>query len=623
MTRTEPSRSLSWETKSVVAVDDAVGNDPRPRGRIRRSMTACNTCRKLKTRCDLDPRGHACRRCLSLRLECELPETPDRYHDNAFWSDANAAIPSLEERLVSLEHGMGEMIDLMRHMVKSSSSSSPNANTHVTRNNSIDEAMSDSRTGPLFALKPVQFIRDLQAECFGERDHFSSEADLMGDVVSQGIVDAKLSLKLIELFVDYFSPWVSIDHASNIQRNDTLLFNTACLLASRYLPGMPPNTTHDISLQVQHAVTKTLWRKTPLTNDLLQALALLCLYPTAGHKEGFMDGWLLSGISINHALTSFTFLNDLPNKVILTDEMLSQMRLWNTFCLTHLHSALGYGRTVNVQLHYLDHCPRILDNPRATQEDGRIVAEIQLYRIALRIQNTPQRLQFVEAEYEEIEKWKLEWAHLLTSEGQSILELSIWFCQLLLHRTAVRLQQSTDLFAAEICSNARLIVSRSMQTRFSAAPGLIDHVYYILGYAALTLCDYNSSDPLIDQVRAFLLHLAPSSEHISYRIAFVVGEVQRRYSEATSEHTSPSTEALKSAMFTAPPPRTESIDMTQLISPAGSIEGLEGYECFNQLVPSYVPSQQAFSAPAMFGAIPHVTGGAMPIALVSRAMHDY
>lgn len=99
---------------------------------------------------------------------------------------------------------------------------------------------------------------------------------------------------------------------------------------------MPSSTIHDISIQVQHAVTKTLWRRSPLTNDLLQALALLCLYPTSGHKEGFMDGWLLSGISINHALTSFGFLNQPPSKSLLSDEMLSQLRLWNTFCLTHL-----------------------------------------------------------------------------------------------------------------------------------------------------------------------------------------------------------------------------------------------------------------------------------------------
>lgn len=73
-----------------------------------------------------------------------------------------------------------------------------------------------------------------------------------------------------------------------------------------------------------------------MTNDLFQALALLCLYPASTHKEGFTDGWLLSGISINHALISFAFPHNPPIKIVITDEMLSQMRLWNIFCLTHL-----------------------------------------------------------------------------------------------------------------------------------------------------------------------------------------------------------------------------------------------------------------------------------------------
>lgn len=74
MTRTGPSNShISWETKSIIPedgsrIDSGACQDTRPKGRIRRSMTACNTCRKLKTRCDVDPRGHACRRCLSLRF---------------------------------------------------------------------------------------------------------------------------------------------------------------------------------------------------------------------------------------------------------------------------------------------------------------------------------------------------------------------------------------------------------------------------------------------------------------------------------------------------------------------------------------------------------------------------
>jgi len=77
-------------------------------------------------------------------------------------------------------------------------------------------------------------------------------------------------------------------------------------------------------------------------------------------------------------------------------------------------SALANGRTVNIQQQYLDQCPRILEHAGATPEDGRIVAEIQLYRIALNLQHSQHRLQFAELEYEEIERWKMEWAHLLS-----------------------------------------------------------------------------------------------------------------------------------------------------------------------------------------------------------------
>ena len=93
---------------------------------------------------------------------------------------------------------MGEMIHLMRQMANQSSTVAGSPHSHGTR--SVDDVTSvDSWPAPSFTLKPVQFIRDLQIECF--RDQLSTEADLLGDVVSQGIIDAKLSLKLIELFV--------------------------------------------------------------------------------------------------------------------------------------------------------------------------------------------------------------------------------------------------------------------------------------------------------------------------------------------------------------------------------------------------------------------------------------
>lgn len=210
------------------------------------------------------------------------------------------------------------------------------------------------------------------------------------------------------------------------------------------------------------------------------------------------------------------------------------------------------------------------------------------------------------------------------NEGKSTLELSVWFCQLILHRTAIRLHSESDQLISETCNNARLIISRSLQTRFSAAPGLIDNVYYIIGYAALTLCDYSPSDPLIDQVRAFLLHLAPSSDHLAYRIACIIGEVQRRYSEAAT--VDPASPSASNALFVASQqPRTENIDIGQLIPNGSTMDGIvDGYGCYDQLIATgYVPPQQAFSAPAVFQHPVPVTGGAMPISLVPRALHDF
>lgn len=142
---------------------------------------------------------------INKRLDCELPETPERFQDGiSTWSDANTAIPSLEERLVSLERNMGEMMHLMRQMVNRSPRMPPSPASQATGSISMDETGScESGPSSLFILKPAQLIRDLQAECFGERNHFSTDVDIVGDVVTQGIVDSKLSLKLIELCVDF------------------------------------------------------------------------------------------------------------------------------------------------------------------------------------------------------------------------------------------------------------------------------------------------------------------------------------------------------------------------------------------------------------------------------------
>jgi hypothetical protein len=54
-----------------------------------------------------------------------------------------------------------------------------------------------------------------------------------------------------------------------------------------------------------------------------------------------------------------------------------------------------------------------LESPAARFEDARMVAEIQLYSQTLVLQGNYQRIQNVEVEYDELSRWKRNWAHIL------------------------------------------------------------------------------------------------------------------------------------------------------------------------------------------------------------------
>lgn len=267
-----------------------------------------------------------------------------------------------------------------------------------------------------------------------------------------------------------------------------------------------------------------------------------------------------------------------------------------------ISSAIGNARPFNLQQKYLDYCPRILEHPSVTFEDRKVVAEIQLYHATLRLQADTQQMQLPELEYEELERWKLSWAPLLsmpflapspptaltnnkTANDQSqTLNLNLLFCQLLLHRTAsASLHSDTETLAVTSLDTSRLIVSKFLQSPYPTALGSIDQIYFIVGYAALTLCDFNIIDPLIDQLQSFLMHLSPNEDHISYRFSCIISEFKRRYNErsraaadAVIKRSSPFTSAVEQGQFIP-----ELIDL-----PDAGVDAGGGFAGVEQFVPS-------------------------------------
>lgn len=95
--------------------------------------------------------------------------------------------------------------------------------------------------------------------------------------------------------------------------------------------------------------------------------------------------------------------------------------------LTPCSFAIGNARPFSLQQKYLDHCSRILEHPGARFDDGKMVAEIQLYAVTLTLQNNNQRMQRGEIEYDEIERWKADWVHLFSKNTLLLVSIPILF----------------------------------------------------------------------------------------------------------------------------------------------------------------------------------------------------
>lgn len=96
----------------------------------------------------------------------------------------------------------------------------------------------------------------------------------------------------------------------------------------------------------------------------------------------------------------------------------------------------------------------------------------------------------------------------------------------------MRYQSETERLALEVTQLSRLIVSRFLQVPLPTALGFIDHMYIILGYAALNLCDFNALDPLIENIQLYLLRLSPNENHITYRYSCMIADFKQRCTES-------------------------------------------------------------------------------------------
>lgn len=117
------------------------------------------------------------------------------------WSEATTAIPSIEERLISLEKNMKEMTGLLQQMLSQAPNLSGISAPQLARSVHTDDSSTsmDGVSSPHLP-RPVRLIQDLQSELMRDTGSFRGDAVSLIDHVPQGAIDPKLSQRLIQLY---------------------------------------------------------------------------------------------------------------------------------------------------------------------------------------------------------------------------------------------------------------------------------------------------------------------------------------------------------------------------------------------------------------------------------------
>ncbi|KAB5584995.1 hypothetical protein GE09DRAFT_1068991 [Coniochaeta sp. 2T2.1] len=426
-------------------------------GKRRRRKLSCETCQRLKCRCDYDPVSRTCHRCKTLRRPCSI--TDDEFH---IASQPEVAIPDpsmeLKRRLQAVEGSVTEIKMMIRDVQSSLSASrhsdsarrsnnahhsTPHSPDH-THGNAEPEDISDPADAGIGSA-PAIVMRAMTTHLAGARrrvlEHFNS------DLVQLGLLDESTADRLIRLFHRHRDSSLLVRDISQSSPSKSLRTASPFLHAVCCLHGMPygsadwpaPQIQRQVYSQVRAMLGQALLAS-PLPLDEINGILLMSVYSNQSpvmddSPVDYIDSWLLTGYCAQQAMLSISFSTIVENvrRGKPTDEDRRAIRLWASVCLHHLHWAVTTGRPSTIPAPYLNQCNILLSLFEATVHEGMVVAEILLYTVLNR-KLTTGRHSYLDAQGEcaEFAAWKRKWCHLFALPRSSAFKLSYHSAYLIL-----------------------------------------------------------------------------------------------------------------------------------------------------------------------------------------------
>ncbi|EFY94804.2 Zn(2)-C6 fungal-type DNA-binding domain protein [Metarhizium robertsii ARSEF 23] len=324
-----------------------------PSLRTGRASKACDSCRKNKTRCYASGKiKGTCLRCETLSLECSLKEdlAGNALLDHVEQATTAAASSShaavVDARLDRLEALADKLVNRLESILDNVASVTQE---HHRRTPPLSENGSGATShypGPRERHPaPVFLIRDACTDA-GVRSPEHNEAGESQDVISTGLVPLPTAHSLLRIFHVYYGRWVKFSEDLSSEallpqvRHSPLLLCSLFLIAVRHTTDQLADQLAPRLFQEAKRLLSASLLTVPQGIEFYQSIVILSLWSTTiGQVPLSVDSWMITGYALQQAMASPFFIDafQCTTAAPVTKAHCDAWCLWTHLTLAHLH----------------------------------------------------------------------------------------------------------------------------------------------------------------------------------------------------------------------------------------------------------------------------------------------
>lgn len=446
--------------------------------RKKRHIFSCKNCRKLKTKCTVNPFTTSCYRCERLHLNCNLGKLNLDSNKECHQLDGSL----LEKQLFQIQKNyeyLNEKIDKVIDAVTNRGKIDQKSESVSSLSRSISNRSDLHPILPRYNdFSPMNVMNQIHSS-LPRKSPTRPDAlrQSLSNFLNFYMENESLCLLLSKTFLETAHYWIIPGGISEIDRE--YVFHhpvNACvyvMLAMAFDMENKYSLEEKLLYPIAKSIITNILVSVPRSDHDIEALLYVALYgitrrggrvtiSLAGDNKNdknytladevlvdSFDGWSISSSCFNHCIISLDLksIYERASKEFFTDDDIFHLRIFNASCCSHYQCAIGYGRPTVINSSYVHLHKLILQYPNATIGDAIKVAELELYwtlcvdidkiMSGCAISTDSQTGKNDERGahtylFDDLEEWYHNWGKIMSKDVTHGLQLSYYFAHVVL-----------------------------------------------------------------------------------------------------------------------------------------------------------------------------------------------